>query len=62
MCLPDALYQQAAALGMEEHHLFQKWLLHCLANAADTIYAAPAESEDPCQLFLLGKSLFSANT
>ena len=29
MCLPDAVYQQA--LGMEEHHLFQKWLLRCLA-------------------------------
>lgn len=30
MCLPDAVHQQA--LGMEEHHLFQKWLLRCLAK------------------------------
>ena len=44
MCLPDVVHQQTAALRMEEHLLFQKRLLHYLANTADAIYTAPAES------------------
>lgn len=57
-----------AALGMKEHHVFHKRLLHSLADITDIIYAALAESENSCQLFIpprkitsFGKHIVSIN-